>query len=81
MIFTHTFAFGMLARIDRTGRAVAATPAMLMTGAAIGPVLGGTLVKQTGYGSLGIAAILITAIAVLCFARLARHPHSAGVSA
>jgi predicted MFS family arabinose efflux permease len=81
MIFTHTFAFGMLARIDRTGRAVAATPAMLMTGAAIGPVLGGTLVKQTGYGSLGIAAILITVIAVLCFARLERRPHSAGVSA
>ncbi|VWD35763.1 major facilitator transporter [Burkholderia contaminans] len=81
MIFTHTFAFGMLARIDRTGRAVAATPAMLMTGAAIGPVLGGTLVKQSGYGSLGIAATLIAAAAVCCFSRLERRPHSEGVSA
>jgi len=79
MIFTHTFAFGMLARIDRTGRAVAATPAMLMTGAAIGPVLGGTLVKQYGYGSLGMAAILIAAAAVFCFSRLERRPQSAGV--
>jgi predicted MFS family arabinose efflux permease len=79
MIFTHTFAFGMLARIDRTGRAVAATPAMLMTGAAIGPVLGGTLVKQYGYGSLGIAATLIAVAAVLCFSRVDRHPHRAGV--
>ncbi|TKC87867.1 MFS transporter [Trinickia terrae] len=75
MIFTHTFAFGMLARLDGTGRAVAATPAMLMTGAAIGPVLGGTLVKQYGYGSLGIAAALIAAMAVFCFSRLERRPN------
>ena len=79
MIFTHTFAFGMLARIDRTGRAVAATPAMLMTGAAIGPVLGGTLVKVSGYGSLGIAAVLIAAAAAICFSRLDRRPPSPGV--
>jgi predicted MFS family arabinose efflux permease len=81
MIFTHTFAFGMLARIDRTGRAVAATPAMLMTGAAIGPVLGGTLVKQSGYGSLGIAAVLIAVAAVLCFSRLERRPAFSGARA
>lgn len=81
MIFTHTFAFGILARVDRTGRAVAATPAMLMTGAAIGPVLGGTLVKQAGYGSLGIAAVLITAAAVLCFSRLEHSPSLSGAQA
>ena len=45
MIFTHTFAFGLLSRLDPSGRALAATPAMLMVGAAIGPILGGTLVK------------------------------------
>lgn len=81
MIFTHTFAFGALARLDTTGRAVAATPAMLMTGAAIGPVLGGTLVKHFGYGSLGAAAVLIAAAAVFCFARLHQRPLTAGVSA
>lgn len=70
MIFTHTFAFGLLARLDPSGRALAATPAMLMTGAAIGPVLGGTLVKSFGYGSLAIAATAIAVVALLCFSRL-----------
>lgn len=79
MIFSHTFAFGWLARIDRTGRAVAATPAMLMTGSAIGPVLGGTLVKQSGYGSLGIAALVVAAAAVFCFSRVERRPSLSGV--
>jgi hypothetical protein len=44
MIFTHTFGFGLLAKLDPTSRALAATPAMLMIGAAIGPILGGALV-------------------------------------
>lgn len=70
LIFTHTFAFGLLAQLDRSGRALAATPAMVMTGAAIGPVLGGTLAKSFGYGSLAVAAVVIAAIALLCFSRL-----------
>jgi predicted MFS family arabinose efflux permease len=67
MIFTHTFAFGLLAALDPSGRAVAATPAMVMAGAAVGPILGGTLVKMAGYSSLGFAAVLIAACAVACF--------------
>lgn len=67
MIFTHTFAFGLLAALDPTGRAVAATPAMVMAGAAVGPIVGGTLVKMSGYSSLGIAAVIIAACAVACF--------------
>jgi len=70
MTFTHTFAFGLLSRMDRTGRAMAATPAMLMVGAAIGPVLGGTLVKVFGYGALSVAALVISAVAVFCFSRI-----------
>ncbi len=70
MIFTHTFAFGLLARLDTSGRAMAATPAMLMIGAAVGPILGGTLVKSLGYGSLGGAALVIAAVAAACFARI-----------
>ena len=70
MIFTHTFAFGLLARLDPSGRALAATPAMLMAGAAIGPILGGTLVKALGYEAIGGAAALIAAAAVLCFRQL-----------
>lgn len=73
VVFSHTFVFGLLARLEPTGRALSATPAMLMTGAAIGPVLGGTLIKFFGYGSLGIAAIVLCSAAILCFSRLPRH--------
>jgi len=74
MIFTHTFAFGLLARLDTSARALAATPAMLMVGAAIGPVLGGTLVKGLGYGSIGFACLVIAVFAVASFSQARRQP-------
>lgn len=77
MIFTHTFGFGMLARLDPSGRALAATPAMLMFGAAIGPILGGTLVKTLGYGSLGVAALAIDVVAVFAFSRIPQQTGAA----
>jgi len=77
MIFTHTFAFGVLARLEPSGRLVAATPAMLMTGSAIGPFLGGTLVKSAGYGALGWAAAGIAGAAVLAFHLACRRLPSA----
>lgn len=67
IIFTHTFAFGLLARLDPTGRAVAGTPAMLMVGAAIAPFLGGTLIKFIGVEAIGYAAIVLVAIELLLF--------------
>lgn len=67
ILFTHTYAFGLLARLDTTGRAVAATPAMLMVGAAIAPFLGGTLVKFVGFSAIGYAAIALVAIELLLF--------------
>ncbi len=78
MIFTHTFAFGLLARLDTSGRALAATPAMLMIGSAIGPFLGGTLITLSGYESLALAAACLAAAAVFCFSRL--PPESRPVS-
>lgn len=85
VIFSHTFAFGLLARLEPTGRALSATPAMLMTGSAIGPVLGGTLIKFFGYGSLGIAAIVLAGCAAFCYSRLPREgaatPRPASASA
>lgn len=68
-IFTHTFAFGLLARMDRTGRAVAATPAMLMTGSALGPIVGGILMETFGIGALGVTAVIVAVLSVTCFAR------------
>ena len=72
MIFTHVFTFGLLARLDPSGRAMAATPAMVMLGAAIGPFLGGTLVKSFGYGAIGAAALGIGVVAAAAFSRLPR---------
>ncbi|WP_456776880.1 MFS transporter [Bradyrhizobium sp. USDA 4369] len=70
MIFTHTFAFGLLSRLDPTARALAGTPAMLMIGAAIGPILGGTLVQLFGYPALGLGAVIISSIAAVMFSRV-----------
>jgi predicted MFS family arabinose efflux permease len=77
MIFTHTFAFGLLARLDISGRALAATPAMLMMGSAIGPFLGGTLITLSGYESLALAAACLAVAAVVCFSRLPSLPNKA----
>ncbi|KQY81939.1 MULTISPECIES: MFS transporter [Roseateles] len=76
MLFTHTFAFGTLARMDVTGRVVAATPAMVMIGSAIGPVLGGTLAKLSGYEALGLAGAAFDVLALVCFWCLTRVPRS-----
>lgn len=73
MIFTHTFAFGLLSRLDPSGRALAATPAMLMVGAAVGPLLGGTLVKFSGYPAIGLAACVVAALAVTSFSQARAH--------
>jgi predicted MFS family arabinose efflux permease len=63
-IFGHTFLFGWLARLDRSGRAVAATPAMVMLGSAIGPAVGGVLVGRFGFVGLGIGATALALLAV-----------------
>ncbi len=67
MNFTHIFAFGMFAAQDPSGRAVAATPAMTMTGSAIGPILGGVLVQNLGYEWLGYVIALLAVAANLAF--------------
>lgn len=72
VIFTHTFLFGLLSRIDPSGRSVSATPAMMMTGSAIGPVLGGIVVAQLGYAGLGWAVCLISLVAVSLMSRVHR---------
>ena len=66
-IFTHTFAFGLLARLDVSGRAVSSTPAMLMIGSALGPFIGGALGQNLGFGALGLAAVVVALLAILCF--------------
>jgi predicted MFS family arabinose efflux permease len=69
VIFTHTFLFGLLAKLDTSGRLVAATPAMMMIGSCIGPALGGGVVQAFGYPGLGYAACVVASVAVICMLR------------
>jgi predicted MFS family arabinose efflux permease len=68
MLFTHTFIFGHLARIEPTGRALAATPAMIMSGSTVAPLLGGVLVQTMGFAALGVTALAIDLVALGLFA-------------
>lgn len=73
VIFTHTFLFGLLSRLDSSGRAAAATPAMMMIGACIGPVLGGVIVQGLGYQGLGWAASLVALLALIGMLQVRRY--------
>ena len=66
-IFTHTFVFGLLSRLDPSGRATAATPAMALIGAALGPFVGGVLAQQHGFEALGMAAVAVGLCSAACF--------------
>ena len=73
VIFTHGFLFGLLARLDPSGRAVAATPAMMMIGSCLGPLIAGVLVQGIGYPALGWAAAAVALIAVAAMAQVRRQ--------
>jgi predicted MFS family arabinose efflux permease len=73
VIFTHNFLFGLLSRLDPSGRSAAATPAMMMVGSCIGPALGGVIVQGFGYAGLGWAACAVAAVAVLGMLTVRRH--------
>lgn len=70
ILFTHIFAFGLLSKLDATKRAVAATPAMLMFGSAIGPFLGGTIINYFNYQSIGLFSCVLVVIQVFLFSQL-----------
>lgn len=76
ILFTHTFAFGLLAKIDPTGRAVAGTPAMLMLGSAIGPLLGGSLVHFFSFSAIGYMASLLVIGQLIVFRQLRKKIHA-----
>jgi predicted MFS family arabinose efflux permease len=81
VIFTHTFLFGLLNRLDPSGRAAAATPAMTMVGACIGPALGGAVIHVFGYPGLGWAASAAAALAILGMAQVRRRLDSVPATA
>lgn len=76
----NTFIFGLLARIETTGRATAATPVIVMGGSAIGPFVGGVIVQMSGFAAVGFVAIGIGCVALLLF-NLARGATAAAPAA
>jgi len=81
LIFTHTFLFGLIARLDPSGRALASTPAMMMTGSAIGPALAGTVAMHAGFQGQAALAVAVGAVATLMFALVARRAGAQALAA
>lgn len=81
LIFMHTFLFGLIARLDPSGRALASTPAMMMTGSAIGPALAGSVAMRSGFDGLAILALAVGMAATLFFALVARRAGAATAAA
>ncbi|GAB3464855.1 MFS transporter [Massilia terrae] len=73
LIFTHTFLFGLIASLDPSGRALASTPAMMMTGSAIGPALAGSVAMRAGFAGQAVLAVAVGCAALLFFALVARR--------
>lgn len=72
VLFTHTFAFGLLAHYDPTGRMNALTTTMMMSGSALGPILGGTIAKHVGFPQIGMAAAACAFAGAICYVAVAR---------
>lgn len=66
-IFSHTFMFGVISKLDPTGRAASSTPAMLTLGAAIGPALGGAVLQFAGFNAVGFVAAGVLLAGAVCF--------------
>ena len=67
-IFSHTFMFGAIAKLDPSGRAASSTPAMVTLGAAVGPALGGAVVQFAGFPAVGWVSAVILVASAACFA-------------
>lgn len=71
-LFASTFMFGLMARLDPSGRAVAATPAMIMAGSAIAPFLAGTLVLGFGYEAIASGIAVVAFVSMMLVLRVSR---------
>ena len=62
--FTTPYLMGMLATLDRTGRAAALGGAVVNFGCAIGPALGATLISAQSVAPIGIASTIIFSVSL-----------------
>ncbi|MFK7842913.1 MAG: MFS transporter [Sphingorhabdus sp.] len=70
MLFAQVFAFGLISKLEPSGRASALIPSISMLGAVVGPTLGGTIVIAAGYSGLATVSFILAAFALFFFARL-----------
>ena len=77
VMFGHIFLFGLIARLDSSGRATASTPAMVMIGSSAGPLLGGTLVQFLGYTAVGATAVFIALFSITACYLIGRSERTA----
>lgn len=70
LIFSHVFAFGLISRIDLSGRSVAASPSVMLAGSAVGPILGGTVISAAGYAAVGLIGPIVGVLALIAFRRI-----------
>lgn len=77
VMFGHIFLFGLIAKLDRSGRETASTPAMVMIGSSAGPFLGGTLVQFFGYTAVGAAAVVIALFSIAACYLIGRSERTA----
>jgi predicted MFS family arabinose efflux permease len=66
-IFSHTFMFGVISKLDTSGRTASSTPAMITLGAMIGPALGGAIAQCVGYYAIGWVSAAMLLASSACF--------------
>ena len=66
--FVYAFMFGLIARIDASGRWAGAAGGAGILGVSVGPYLGGVTISNFGYGSLAWLLMVMTVVVVIAFA-------------
>lgn len=66
-IFSHTFMFGVISKLDPSGSTASSTPAMITLGAMIGPALGGAVAQYVGFFALGWVSAAALLASSACF--------------
>ncbi len=73
--FCIVYFLSLLAALDRTGRAVAASSAFMSLGITVGPVVGGLSIRSLGLASVSLVAVILhLAAAAVLSANLRRLP-------
>ena len=72
-LFIWPLMYALVAQLDRSGRWAAAAAGVFMSSTAAGPLLGGVLINQAGYGALGWLAVATVIPAFVIFQRIGRQ--------